>query len=485
MLALWVLDELKAADLKDERLDKRFHEIVDRLAANPSGSIPAACGGAAETTAAYRWFDNEKVTFERVLQPHVEATRKRMGAQPEVVLVQDTTEVNLTRPEQQVEGAGPLDGDSRRGVFLHVLHGFSPNGTPLGTAYASVIIRSDDKPANETKTRGQRQTTPIEEKESYRWVVALQQAHDLARRLPQTQFVCIGDSESDIYELLAETVKAPVNAHWIVRAGQDRALQQDCPGETAWAGTLRPGLLAVRALYTTTIHVRGRKALVACETRGRRQTRQSREAVVEVRAGRLTLRPPYRQDRKLPALSVNVVMVREQEPPKGEPAVEWILLTDLPIGSVTGVRQIIDRYTTRWLIEVFFRTLKSGCRVESRRFEHVDRHLPCLAVYLIVTWRTLYVCRIGRECPDISCEAVFEPAEWKSATRVATGETPSKPPTLRAMIRMVAQLGGYVNRTRKDEPGPQTVWIGLQRLHDIAACWKLFGPEAPRRRRLV
>ena len=130
-------------------------------------------------------------------------------------------------------------------------------------------------------------------------------------------------------------------------------------------------------------------------------------------------------------------------------------------------------------IEIFFRTLKTGCRVEERQFEHVDRFLPCLAVYLIVTWRTLYVCRLGRAFPDISCEVIFEPEEWKSVYHVVHRRPPpDEPPTLQQMVRMVAQLGGYVNRKRSDEPGPQTVWLGLQRAHDITLCWNTFGPEA-------
>jgi hypothetical protein len=138
------------------------------------------------------------------------------------------------------------------------------------------------------------------------------------------------------------------------------------------------------------------------------------------------------------------------------------------------------------MIEVFFRTLKQGCRVEQRRFEHIDRVLPCVAVFLIVAWRTLYVCRLGRSVPDISCEAIFEPSEWKAVYRVVRRESPPRhPPPLAEMVRLVAQLGGYVNRPRKDPPGPQTVWIGLQRMHDFALCWDLFGPEAKPQPELV
>src|SRR4029078_10562559 len=98
MLAPWVLEELKTADLEDKRLNKRFMQLVNQLSKHPNLSIPAACGGEAEMAAAYRWFDNEKVTFDLVLQPHIDATRKRVAAQLLVLLAQDTTEVDVTRP---------------------------------------------------------------------------------------------------------------------------------------------------------------------------------------------------------------------------------------------------------------------------------------------------------------------------------------------------------------------------------------------------
>src|SRR5262249_28678936 len=160
-----------------------------------------------------------------------------------------------------------------------------------------------------------------------------------------------------------------------------------------------------------------------------------------------------------------------------EEPVEWLLLTSLPVDTLEQVRQVIQSYCVRWMIEVLFRVLKSGCRVEQRRFEQMDRLLTCMAVYLVIAWRTLYVCRLGRSCPQLSCEAVLEPAEWKAVGKIARREDPpAEPPALQIIVRLVAQLGGYVNRKRPDPPGPQTIWIGLQRAHDFALCWKMFGP---------
>ena len=471
MLSSWVVDEMKTVDLHDKRLDQRLRIVLAQLAEHPTASIPAACGGHAEMAAAYRLFDNDKATFHKILEAHSDATRQRIAAQEVVVLAQDTTELDLTRPEQQVLGTVPLDSGSRVGALLHLTHTFTRDGTPLGTLDAVAWAREEGSKCA-ALSRAERAATPLAEKESCRWVKALQQAQQVAQDFPTTRFICVADSEADIYEWFVAGAVEATSVDWVVRAAQDRALR----GETQ--AHLREHLASGKVLFTQAIHVRGRKAKVSCEKRGRRQPRESREAEVEVRAARVVLRPPWRPHNKLPEVAINAVLVYEPSPPASDVAVEWLLLTTLPIDQPEQVRQVIQTYCVRWMIEVFFRVLKTGCRIEERRFEHIDRVLTCLAVYLIVAWRTLYVCRLGRSCPNIRCDAVFEPAEWKAVWKIVRGEDPpADPPPLAAMVRMVAQLGGYVNRKRPDPPGPQTLWIGLQRMHDFALCWKMFGPE--------
>jgi len=286
-------------------------------------------------TAAYRWFDNPKAGFQPILPPHMDATRRRIAAQPVVLLVQDTTELELTRPQQQVEGAGPLDSGSRRGVFLHPRHAFTPEGTPLGTLAAVTWAREEGVVCAQ-QSRQERAPMPIAQKGSVRWVEMLRRARPAAASCPNTQLGCVADSEADIYELLAAAAAEPC-------------------------------------------HV-----------------------------------------------------------------------------------------------------LKGDGRVEQRRFATRERFLSCLAVYGIVVGRTRYVCRLGWSCPEIACEAVFEPAEWKAVWQVTHGRRPpKKPPTLGALVVCVAQLVGYVPRAGS-APGPQTVWLGLQRTYDFAWCWRTFGPEAKR-----
>ena len=469
MAESWVMEEMRTVDLKDARTNARLREVLTQLGQRPTASIPAACGGHAEMTAAYRLFDNEKVTFEGILAPHTQSTRKRIAAQQTVLLVQDTTEIDLTRPTQQVQGAGPLDAGTRHGLLLHPLHAFTSDGTPLGTVQATQWVR-EPGPSNAKRSRAQRASIPIEEKESHRWLQTLRMAQQEAEHCPHTHLICVCDSEADIYEVLAE----PPRIDWIVRACQDRALMPD--GNEAAACTLREPLLAQPVLYSQKINVRGRKPKIAGDSRGRRQPRRSREAQVEVRSASLTLRPPWRADRTLPPLALNAVLVTEVDAPEDDEPIEWLLLTSLPVADAAQARQVVQFYCVRWMIEIIFRVLKSGCRVEKRRFERLDRLQACLAVYLIIAWRTLYVCRLARACPQIDCQAIFEPEEWKAVWKIVRHtDPPHQPPSLEKLTLMVAQLGGYVMR-KNSPPGPQTIWIGLQRTYDLALCWKTFGP---------
>ncbi|MEO2029535.1 MAG: IS4 family transposase [Fuerstiella sp.] len=189
------------------------------------------------------------------------------------------------------------------------------------------------------------------------------------------------------------------------------------------------------------------------------------------------MNPPTRFDRELPVMTLNVVLVEEPNPPQGCEPIRWLLVTTLPIDTLEDVQRVVDFYSKRWQIEIYFRTLKSGCRIERRLFEKLPRTMNCVALYSIIAWRVMYLCYLGRECPDLDCELLFSPSEWKSVYSVVHDrQLTETPPRLNDLIRMIATLGGYVDRP-KTEPGPQTLWTGLQRLHCFSLAWDNFGPE--------
>jgi hypothetical protein len=141
MLAPWVSEEMATADLKDERLNERLNTLLSALAERPTASIPAACGGFNDMTAAYRFFANDKVTYERVLAPHAQQTIQRIAEQRVVLLIQDTTELDFTRPEVQMTGAGSLGSSCRWGAFLHPLMAFPRLGPLRQSAPDSSVLQ--------------------------------------------------------------------------------------------------------------------------------------------------------------------------------------------------------------------------------------------------------------------------------------------------------------------------------------------------------
>jgi len=479
----WIANELKTTNLDDQRLNHRLSEILRALSEKPNVSIPAACGGHTETMAAYRFFDNDKATFAKILQPHRDATECRIAVQKVVLCVQDTTELDFTRPTQQIRGTGLIgSGDKRHGSYLHLLEAFVPDGPPLGAIWAKNVIRASEKSPKDAKTpRRHHNDIPIEEKESFRWLEGYRQTIALAKRNPQTDCVCVGDSESDIFEVFAEP--RGDNAHLLVRMCHDRSVvhnEEEAATEEEHR-RIRDVVYQTPILATKSVFVRARTPAVACTKQPRQQVRKSRDAELDIRSCCVTMNAPKHLRNRNDFVTMNVVLVSEGNPPQGEQAIEWILLTTLPISTLAEILAIIEYYTCRWMIEVFFKTLKSGCKVESLQFEEMDRLLPCLAVYLIVSWRVFMICRLGRSLPETSCELIFDAAEWKSTYRVMYPKRalPKKPPSMNEMIRMIGELGGWVATPGKAEmPGPQTTWIGLQRVHDFARAWKLFGPEA-------
>ncbi|GIW94791.1 MAG: IS4 family transposase [Pirellulaceae bacterium] len=434
------------------------------------------CRGRREVDAAYELFNIPEATPEKVLEGHLQATKQRVSQEKRVVVVQDATELDLTSPEQQEAEVGYLDQPEWQGIYAHVAHAFTCQGVPLGTTFTKMWTRSgEERSISSEARRKKRKTAPIETKESYRWSEAFRAVAAIAEKCPNTEFVCVGDSEADIYELLLEHEKTP-RVQLLVRACHNRVAEDD----SGYMVSLVDLLTRAPAGLEYEVVVPEREAKITCEKRPRRQSRPQRKATMEVRAAPVTLPPPRQHSRDRPVIRINAVLVRERDAPAGEEPVEWILLTHLPTGEPKQVAEVVELYRLRCQIEVYFRTLKDGCRVEKQLFDYLDRPSNFLAAAMVVAWRVLYLSQMGDICPDISCEAILEPSEWKAVWTILKGAPPpAEPPKLNQMVRMVAQLGGYMDyKNRKDRPGPKTLWRGLQRMCNLSLSWDVFGPEA-------
>lgn len=120
--------------------------------------------------------------------------------------------------------------------------------------------------------------------------------------------------------------------------------------------------------------------------------------------------------------------------------------------------------------------------MEDLQFESADHFLPCLAMYMIIAWRVMFLLMLGRKCPDMPCDLVFSEDEWQSVyVIVKKTPPPEQAPRLEEMVNMIASLGGYIGRKHDGPPGPKTMWIGLQRMLDYALAWRSFKALKKRR----
>jgi len=454
-------DELRGIDLGDERLNKRSKKVIEALAANPQASVNAACQGWSDTLAAYRFFNNEAVSQEQILQPHLQATQQRMRDHPVVLIVQDTTELDFTN--HPPDDARCLNKEHRFGLYQHAQLAVTPDKLCLGV----VGIEFFDREPETLGLTSLRTRLPIEMKESFRWLKGYRRASELAATMPETQLVSIADREADIYDIFVDAQQQTgLRADYIIRAKEDRS-------------TLDRNSAAGPAVYHKVRDEVGRSTLRTIRTLELSQTpkRAARQSQLEIRAITVTIKPPHARS-SLPPVTLNVVLVEEVGGPYDDTNINWLLLTTLPINTADEILRVIDYYAARWTVEIYFRTLKTGCRVEEIQLETNHRLKNCLAFYNIIAWRLLYLTYLNRTCPTQPCTSAFEPSEWKSVWRVVTKQPlPKQPPTLSEFLGLVAQLGGYNNRATEGPPGPQPIWIGLRRMTDFATAWLAFGPE--------
>ncbi len=325
----WATEEFSKIQLKDKRLNQRCKKVARALAQQSTEPINQACEDWADTKAAYRFFDNPKVSPEKILAPHYERTVKRMKSHALVLAVQDTTFFNYTH-HPQTKGLGEIGtkAQNQRGFGMHSTLAVTPQGLPLGLLTQQYF----ERPIGEAShTASENQKLPIEEKESYRWIEAFEQV--IALTPEEVQVVTVCDREADIYEMfvLAEEKQADL----LVRANMDRRLDEEA--KYLWAK-----VESQTQVGEITVDIIGN------------DKRKARQAIVSVRFCTVTLRPPWRpQQKKLPPITLTAILVREDNPAADikEP-IEWLLLTNTIVNDFSQALQVIEWYCSRWQIEV-------------------------------------------------------------------------------------------------------------------------------------
>jgi len=460
----WAEKEFEMLDLNDERLNQRLIKISQRFLESPESHINKACGDWGETKAAYRFFQNEQVDYKKIIQAHAQMTQARADQEDTILAIQDTTYFNYSN-HPKTGGLGVLtrvQGKHKEirtlGLCMHTTLGITPEALPLGIFDQNIFSREElPNVKKELKKKSHNTALSIEEKESFRWLESIRETVTSIQGRNK-RIVTIADREADIYELflLADRLKT----NFLVRVSRNRkinktAIHSENSGEMIWAFMKKQPL-------------KGRIQVKV----PRKDKQPERLATCHIKYGKINVLPPrYYIGSKEGNLKLELyaIHILEGNPPKGYDGIEWMLLTTIPINSFEDAVEKVKWYCLRWRIEVYFKVIKSGFKVEDCRLESGDRLIRYLAVVSIVAWRVYWLTLVSRTAPEASSVLFLNDFDWKIlfAKFNPNQQIPNQPPTMKRISIWIARLGGFLARKGDGDPGIIHMWRGLNKLANM------------------
>ncbi len=434
--------EWEGAALGDTRLSERLRLIARRAVEAPGASFPKQCAGVGELEATYRFLSNERVKPTAVLLPHVEESTRRMSGHARVLVAHDTTELRF---DGDREGLGDLSGGGR-GFVSHVALAIADDESrePLGVLHIESIVRRGPP----KRPRGRCKRVDSEALRWHRGVDAVRAAVPA-----NVQTVHLMDREGDAYALLAAMLESEQD--FVVRGCYDRVTAD---------GKLRELMAKAPTRAKRDVPLTRRARHLNPRQAARHPARGERRAQIEVRGLTTEMIRPLGENRGPGSLALNIVQVIEPRAPTGEPPVEWFLWTTLPIDSSKDLLAVVDAYRGRWVIEEYFKALKTGCAIERRQLESAHALQNALAVFAPVAWLLLRLRSVARARPSSPGSRLFSKKQITLLRALALRRRHRlvTAPDARAVMLALAALGGHL--PNNGDPGWQILGRGLDDL---------------------
>ena len=436
----WAERTFGGVQLQDMRRTRRTVQAATNLAENPLGSLPAQMHTWKETKALYRLLEEPDVTFAALMEPHLQETRQQAQSSPVVLLVQDTTNIDLSH-RHKISGVGQIGNERGRGFFVQTVLAVRPGTREvLGCIAQEPFVRI---PAPEGEQRYQRRKR--EERETDVW---MRQVQSIGTPEPGSMWVHVGDRGADLFPFF-QACQA-TQTHFLVRAAQNRRVEKS--EEEITYSLMRARSWPSQASRPFEVPAR--------------HGHQGRQTQLQLAFGQMTLLPPRHEPRagKEP-LTVWVIRVWEEKAPEGEEPLEWVLLTSVPTTTLEQAWERVDWYGHRWLVEDYHQCLKSGCRIEQRQLQTVDGLIRLLGLLSPLAVRLLQVRALAREEPERPASEVIEPL-MLAVLAQRSGHAPASM-TVGTFWTEVARLGGYLARSHDGPPGWRTIWKGWLSLQTL------------------
>lgn len=466
-----VLNEFNGLELGDKRLVRRGRIMAMELSKDPSLSFPRAMKSSAALEGAYRFVNNPKVEGTEIAKCHIDSTWERSRGEPFVLSFEDTTEMRFGGNKKRA-GLGELMNGGQ-GFFFHpCLIASVQEGvvTPLGLGSYELLVRDPKR----TTPKSSKTRAKSDERESLRWITASRKAREHARKAG-VRVIHVCDREADDYAWIDSVLSD--NGSFIARRCKDRRVgKRTRNSETQQYLNKVAKEAPLIATRTASFEER-----TTSQGRRRRDPRSKRTTALNVYATTTTLLRPDHTSTKTKELKVNLVEVREVDPPKGEEPINWSLLTSEPIDSPDDVQRIVDAYRSRWLVEEYFKAIKTGCSYEQAQLESLHALHNALSLCLPMAWQLLLLRSIARDRPELDVETIIDPDCLWALRFIASkpdndwGLKISEPFTAGVALRAIARLGGHLKRN--GPPGWLTLARGYATLQDFIRTAKMVGAK--------
>jgi hypothetical protein len=453
-------EEFGLADFGDPRRRARLERIADQLAASPDSSLPKTLGNPSQLEGTYRFLNNPQVEPEQVLNAHTGCTVRRAVEAGTVLVVHDTTEFAFGGEARK--GLGRISTGKKEGFLAHFSLCVGLDGRPLGALGLYAWARGQ-------KTKGRRsqqQSQYDPERESLRWPEAVHRTEELL--YGKAHPIHVMDREGDCMELMADLIEH--GYRFVIRLAHDRRL--DPNRRSVEVPKLYEKLATAPLRLEREVPLSQRKSGRTPPKARRFSVRKMRVATLQIRAQTFAISPGNGAPMHLPELlSLNFIEVSEPNPPAGEEPVLWRLVTTESIETFEQVAAVIDIYRHRWLIEEYFKAIKSGCSYQDLQIESVRPLLVALSIYAAVAWRLLLMRWLDRHDPNEPATAVLSTTQLQllKAVRQKAGKPLPSDPTVHDAIMAIASIGGHL--TQNGPPGWMILSCGFDKLLMMEIGW--------------
>lgn len=441
------IEDFPEIDFGDKRRDNRFVSIINNVSNQPGSSIPKQNKDWYDTKATYEFYKNEQVSLPALKKTLMNFGAKQVEDEMKLLILHDIS--NISFNDLQAEGLGYLDNKEGRGILCYSSLTATPQGLPLSLLYQHTWIR----PLEELGKSSKRKTRHFEDKESYRWYEGMTQTNKLLGNTAHK--IHIADREADIYELFFHAYEP--NTDLLIRARHNRKVAGESPLWNLVAEQPQAASITLEVPDPT-----GKKKV---------------SVKASVRYQQVKIMRPVNSETQYESVTLNAIEIKEELPDgvKKENTIHWKLLTTLEVQSVSDVVKYIKWYTYRWLIERFHYILKSGTKIEELQLGQATSLQKAIAVYSIAAFRIMQLVYKARHYPDVTCEAILTPTQWKTLYILIhrKKETPTHPPTLFQAVMWIGRLGGHLGRKSDGPPGLKTVWLGYQKLYDATTVYEI------------